>query len=189
MNCPDFEKLIALYVEDDLPERKAADLEAHLKACRSCQEFAEKLQASQSLLKSLGQESVDEAALQEVRRRVLDGIASGAEPPRFPAWRLALGAALAAAAIFAAVTLWRPRAPEQRRVWEISEQAPAQAVPSISTASEHARVRTEKAKHALRQRRQSQGSLTASVHPPQLEQLTVKLITDDPNVVIYWLVD
>jgi anti-sigma factor RsiW len=190
MSCLDFEKLIALDVEGDLPERKAAKLGKHLKACRNCQEFAEKLQASQALLKSLAQESPDMAVLQEVRQRVLDGIASGAEPHRFPAWRFALGAGLAAIAIFAAATLWRPRGHGvSESLGEISKQSPAEAVRPAPTASEHPRVRTEKAKHVLRQRKQSQGSLSASVKLRQGEQLTVKLVTDDPNVVIYWLVD
>lgn len=190
MTCLDFEKLVALYVEGDLPERKAAKLGEHLKACRNCQEFAEKLQASQALLKSLGQESVDEAVLQEVRQRVLDRIATDAAPHRFPAWRFALGAALVATAIFAAARLWRPGGPMHvARVREISKQAPTEAVCPAPNATEHPRVRTEKAKQVLRPRKHSQGSLAARVKPPQVEQLTVKLVTDDPNVVIYWLVD
>jgi len=190
MSCLDFEKLIALDVEGDLPERKAAKLAEHLKACGNCREFAEKLQASQALLKSLAQEPVDEAVLREVRQRVLRGIAAESEPHRFPAWRFALGAVLVATVIFAAVTLWPPkgqRVPEGIR--EVSKQTPKEMLRPASTAPESSRARTEKVKHALRLRRQSQGSLTASSKPPQAAQLTVKLVTDNPNVVIYWLVD
>jgi anti-sigma factor RsiW len=186
----DFEKLIALDVEGDLPERKAAKLGEHLKACRNCREFAEKLQASQALLKSLAQEPVEDAVLREVRQRVLDEIATEVEPDRFPAWRFALGAALVASVILAAITLWRLRGhgvSESTR--EVSKQPRMAAVRPAANSSEYARVRTEKVKHVLRQRKRSQAPLIASVKPPQSEQLTVKLVTDDPNVVIYWLVD
>jgi predicted anti-sigma-YlaC factor YlaD len=186
----DFEKLIALDVEGDLPERKAAKLGEHLKACRNCREFAEKLQASQAVLKSLAQEAMDEAMLREVRRRVLGGIATEAAPHRFLAWRFALGAALVATVILAAITLWRPRGhgvSESTR--EVSKQPRMVAVQPAPTAPEHPRVRTEKAKRVLQRRKQPQGPLAASVSPPPAGQLRIKLVTDDPNVVIYWLVD
>jgi len=190
MKCLDFEKMIALDVEGDLPERKAAKLVKHLKACRNCREFAEKLQASQALLKSLAQEPVDEGALREVRQHVLSAIATEAEPHRFPAWRFALGAALVAAVIFAATALWRSRGHGvTESVGGVSKQPHMAAVRPAPTTTESPRVRTEKAKHVLRQRKRSQGPLTASVKPARPEQLTVKLVTDDPNVVIYWLVD
>jgi len=230
MTCLDFEKLIALDVEGDLPERKAAKLREHLKACRNCQEFAEKLQASQAVLKSLAQESADEAVLQEVRQRVLNGIATGAEPHHVRTWQFALGAALAATAIFAAVNLWHPSGPRHvarasrplsrvrpapatndgqslpraergdarasagetpalRRVRETSQQASTEAMRSAPTVPEHARARTERAKQVLRERRGFRGPLSANLKPPEREPLTVQLVSDDPNVVIYWLVD
>jgi len=223
MSCLDFEKLIALDVEGDLPERKAAKLGQHLKACRNCQAFAERLQASQALVKSLAQEPADEAMLEEVRQRVLRGIAAESEPHRFQAWRFALGAVLVATVIFAAVTLWRPRGPLHvarasrpqsrerlaptaprrgqdalatageaaalRPVRETSKQAPTQAVRPAPTAPEYSRTGTDRASLVFRSRKQPRGSLTASVKPPQPAQLTVKLVTDDPNVVIYWLLD
>jgi anti-sigma factor RsiW len=186
----DFEKLIALDVEGDLPERKAAKLVKHLKACRNCREFGEKLQASQAVLKSLAQEPVEDAVLREVRQRVLGGIATEAEPHRLPAWRFALGAALVATLIFAAITLWRPRGHGvSKSIREVSKQPRMAAVRPAPTAPEYPRARTEKAKHVLRLRKQPRGSLTPSVKPPQAAQLTVKLVTDDPDVVIYWLVD
>ena len=190
MKCLDFEKLIALDVEGDLPERKAAKLVEHLKACRNCREFAEKLQTSQALLKSLAQEPVDEAALRELRQHVLSAIATEAEQHRFPAWRFALGAALVATVMLAAVTLWRLRGHGvSESVGGVSKQPRMAALGPAPSTTENPRVRTERVKHVLRQRKRSQGPLTASMKPPRPEQLTVKLVTDDPNVVIYWLVD
>jgi anti-sigma factor RsiW len=190
MSCLDFEKLIALDAEGDLPERKAGKLVKHLKACRNCREFAGKLQASQAMLKSLAQEPVDETVLWQVRQRVLRGIAAELEPHRFPAWRFALGAVLVATVILAAVTLWRPRGQGvSKSIRETPMQSPLAAVRPALTAPEHPRTGTGRAIHVLRRRKESQGSLTASLKPVQVAQLTVKLVTDDPNVVIYWLVD
>jgi len=221
MNCLDFEKLIALDIEGDLPELKAEKLGAHLKACRNCREFKDELRASQAMLKSLAEESAEEAVLEEVRGRVLEGIAAEAKPPRFLAWRFAVGAALVTTAIVAAVTLWRPRTPLQ--VARIS-QPPMQEHPDVGTrqrgqdggatasetpapqrggekqaspevtraaskASERPPARTEKAEHVVRRQKQSQAPLAAHLEPPQPEPLTVKFMTDDPNVVIYWQVD
>jgi hypothetical protein len=230
MTCLDFEKLIALDAEGDLPERKAAKLGEHLRACRDCQEFTARLQASQALLKSLAQESADEAVLQEVRQRVLAGIATAAEPHYVRAWQFALGAALAAMAMFAAVNLWHPSGPRYvaresrppsrerpapartggqslpraergdtratagetlalQRVRETSQHASTEAMSSAPTVPEHARAQTERAKQVLRERKEFQGSLSASVKPRAREPLTVMLVSDNPNVVIYWLVD
>jgi anti-sigma factor RsiW len=190
MSCLDFEKLIALDIEGDLPERKAAKLVEHMKACGNCREFAGKLQASQALLKGLAQEPLDEAVLREVRQRVLRGIATQTQPHRFPAWRFALGAVLVAIVIFAAVTLWRPRGHGvSKSIRETPMQSPMAAVRPAPTAPEHPRAGTGRAIHVLRRRKEPRGSLTASFKPAQAAQLTVKLVTDDPNVVIYWLVD
>jgi anti-sigma factor RsiW len=197
MNCTDFEKLIALHVESDLPERKGAAVAEHLNACRNCQEFAERLKASQAMLKSLAQESVDEAALQQLHRRVLNGLEAEVQSPPPSLWRYALGAGLVAAMVFTAIMLWHPIHPSVRKG---STQAPAASplLPKESATKDTIQasnpvhrdlVRTAKVKRALPRRAHSQNSLTASVKSQQPAPLMVKLVTDDPNVVIYWLVD
>lgn len=188
MKCPDFEKLIALDLEGDLPERKSKAVAEHLKVCRLCQEFTEKLTTSQTLLKSLAQESVDDGVLQEVRQRVLSGLPTEEQRHGFRGWRYALGAGVTAVLVLAAVTLWRPsnnpvadvtRASPKQTATEAVGQQTATLVPRPS-------IRATKGKSVLRRRRYFSSSLTASERP---QQLTIKLVTDDSNVVIYWLVD
>ena len=199
MTCLDLEKLIALEIEGDLPQPKAAKLQGHLRACRDCREFKGELLASQALLKSLAQEAVDEAVFEEVRERVREGIAADAKPPRLLAWRFALGAALVTAAIVAAVTLWRPRPPlhvakasqpparERLEAGVPQRGQEARATAGETPAARHPRFQTAKAKLVPRQRKPPASALAARRRP--LEPLTVKLYTDDPEVVIYWVLD
>ena len=79
MNCAKWEKLIALYVEDDLAGRKVRHIEDHLHTCLSCQDFYLTLKESQKHLQSLMNESLDEANFQDVRTRVMDKIAYGSK--------------------------------------------------------------------------------------------------------------
>jgi len=188
MKCPDFEKLIALDLERDLPERKGKAVAEHLKACRPCQEFLEKVKATQTLLKSLAQESVDDGVLQEVRQSVLKRLPAEEERQGFPVWRYALGAGVTAVMVLAAITLWRP---SNDRVRDVTRAAPNQTATEAGrqqspTLTLRSSVRATKRRSALHRRRYFNSSLTAS---ERRQQLTIKVVTDDPNVVIYWLVD
>lgn len=188
MKCLNFEKLIALDLEGDLPERKSKAVAEHLKACRSCQEFTEKLKASQTLLKSLAQESVDDGVLQEVRQTVLKSLPAGEVRHGLSGWRYALGAAVAAVMVLAAITPWHPwngRSADVTRATpkQTATEGGRQQTPTLAPRSS---VRATKGKSVLRRRKYVSSSLTASERP---QQLTIKLVTDDSNVVIYWLVD
>lgn len=187
MKCPDFEKLIALDLEGDLPERKGKALAEHVKACRPCQEFVEKLKASQTLLKSLAQESVDDAVLQEVHEGVLKCLPTGDERQGFPVWRYALGVGLTAVVVLAAITLLRPSRDRVADVTHATLNQPATEVGGQQppTLAPRSSVRATRDK-SLSRRKHFSSSLTASERP---QQLTIKLVTDDSNVVIYWLVD
>lgn len=187
MKCPDFEKLIALDLEGDLPERKSKIVAEHLKACRPCREFKEKLKASQTLVKSLAQESVDDGVLQEVRQRVLKSLPTR-ERQGFSGWRYALGAGVTAVMVLAAIALWRP---SNDRVADLTRATPKQTATEpveqqTPTLASRSPVGAMKGKSILRSRKYLSSSLTASERP---QQLTIKLVTDDSNVVIYWLVD
>ena len=188
MKCPDFEKLIALDLEGDLKQRKGRAVAEHLKTCGPCHEFAEDLKASQALLKSLAQESVDDMAFEEVRQRILSGLPSEKQRQGFSVGRYVLGAAVTAIVVLAAIALRRP---SNQRVADITHatadqsatEAVAQQPPTLAPRSS---VRATSGKSPLRRRKHLNSSLTASERP---QQLTIKLVTDDPNVVIYWLVD
>jgi len=172
MNCAKYEPLIALYVEDDLTEAEARTVESHLEACHGCREVAAQARESQAALKVLRAEFLGDSVYQEVRGDVMRRIATLSKPS--PRARYAIAAGLAIAML--AGWLWRMppisslESPKRAGVMPpppLRSQAPAQ----------------------------HKGMARARRRPPRpapsfkAEPLVVKIITDDPQVVIYWLVD
>jgi len=127
MKCKTAEAQIALYVEQDLNEKKAAALEGHLERCAACREFLTEMRASQSLLKGLRANVLDEGSFAEVRRRVREGVKD--QPPSRPSilwgWRLRWGAtaALALAALLW-LSPWPPPSESPQRVAEAVPPTP-----------------------------------------------------------------
>ncbi|HTM49316.1 MAG TPA: zf-HC2 domain-containing protein [Bryobacteraceae bacterium] len=170
MSCPAFEPLIALYVEGEASGGEAVQVEQHLPGCAACRELLEDLQSTQSALKDLRMEPVDPALVAAVRAGVLSGI----DGRRRLFWPWA--AALAAAIGLAAILLAPPRKPGSppMPVAVARPPAPAMEPPRRELPVSRAKVR--------RPRRRSKPE-----HPA--EPLVVKMLTDDPDVVIIWLVD
>jgi hypothetical protein len=77
MNCEQFERLIALQVEGDLPENQQSKLSKHLLACGSCHRFAEEIRDSQASLRSYTGEDFDETLLAGIRHNVMSQIHTG----------------------------------------------------------------------------------------------------------------
>lgn len=189
MNCEAFEPIIALYLEGDLDQSEARPLERHLLDCGRCREFAEGLRASQAALRSLGDESLSMESLDAVRTRVLNDIAAGRAAAgelrvRTP-WRWAMAATLAGLLIAVAGARLRhhPSAPPA-----------ATQVATIGSPSLAGSARTATSPQGGRllaaRRRPMHNERVAAAHQNQKRQpLVVKLVTNDPNVVIYWLVD
>ena len=190
MNCTDFEKLIALDLEGDLPQPQHGTLREHLQACARCHEFVQQLRASQVMVKGLAEEAVDEAALEEVRRRVRVGLAAEAERPAFPVWRWALGSGVVAALILAALILrplvQRPVPPATATRRAPESVAAVQSAPALPGSLS---PQTAKSTSTRQQKSPSPASLRTNASGRHPEPLTIKLLTDNPNVVIYWLVD
>jgi len=165
MACARFEPLIALHVGGELV---APEVEAHLRTCAECRGFAEELEHSQAALRSLREEEAPAAALAEVRGRVLDEIASRKPSWWFALrWHYALAPAAAAVALVVALSL-RPPLPPSPGPPSLSLPAPA-----IAKSASPPSVRRPAPKPAAALR----------------EPLLVKMFTDDPDVVIYWLID
>jgi hypothetical protein len=174
MKCGRCEELLALYVEGDLPEGKARRVEGHLAGCARCREAAAALESSQAVFKSLASEPVEEAVYDRIRAGVMSRVGS----QQHAAWgrRWAYAAAMAAAAILVLLALQPDRAPR-----------PAAPAPVIARTAppEPPQVRPQT------------GVKPAARRPPRrvqkpaapAEPLLVKIETDDPNVVIYWIVD
>lgn len=77
MNCEQFEKLIALEIEGDLPDKQVLKLSDHLSLCGSCRRFAEELRDSQMALHGYTGDDFDESLLAGIRHNVLAEINQG----------------------------------------------------------------------------------------------------------------
>jgi anti-sigma factor RsiW len=169
MNCRRFEKLFALYIEGDLPERKWRAVEEHVAGCEACRDFAARLEASQRAVKDLRDEPADAEALEEIRGLVLARIAVSEPKPRF-SWRFAYAAAAAVLAIAAVVWVPRPTPPPL--------PVPVASLPAPVLPEAAPKPPVRRAVHKLR-----------PAPRPRPEPLLVKFETSDPNVVIYWIVE
>jgi anti-sigma factor RsiW len=169
MSCAKFESLIALCVESDLPEREQFLVEAHLETCAICREFAADIRESQTALKELRMDFVGESALQEVRAEVLNRLSIPRKPPAWPKY------AIAAMLLIGLCTGW---------LWRIQTAAPPEVQPRAAViAPPHTILPVRQRPHTRVVRHRQPAAPTF-----QSEPLVVKMITDDPQVVIYWLV-
>ena len=167
MNCFEWEERIALYAGGDLPTAEAAAVERHVAECADCQSLLSGLRASMSLVQEAHGEPIESAHFAAVRARVL------AELERAPAhrWRFAwMYAVAAAAAVVLLLAVW-PR-PELRL---------ALPMPSAPAAPSMAKVRVTAPVIRVIPRKRPQAAPTESV--------MVKLETDNPDVVIYWIAE
>jgi anti-sigma factor RsiW len=170
VNCSQWERQLALLVEGDIGEREAREVEVHLAACSACREFVAELRESQAALRELGGEEVDGVALAAVRHRVLAQVESRTSAWRFVRrWWHAVPVGVAAA-VMMAVVLW-PRVPEV-------EPPPALAVWTPPAPE----VVRSAAPPVMRRVPEIKAAVAA-------EPLLVKFFTDDPDVVIYWIID
>jgi anti-sigma factor RsiW len=184
MTCRDWEERIALHAGGDLSAPEAAELEAHLAACEGCRGAAGMYGSGLELLREAHRQPIGEAHYAALRARVLAEL----QRERRPAWRrIWVGGLVAAAAAAVVLLLWpRPvHTPERIIVAAI----PPAAVQTVAPApSAPARMR-----HPRRLVRRATVAPPAAVVPePEKrpsEPLVVKLLTDDPNVVIYWIAD
>ncbi len=200
MKCKYQNHDIALLVEDDLPESERRGIDRHLYECAECRALAAELRQSQALFKVLRQEAASAGALEQVRSRVLAEISglrsSTAWGRRVERWLwlgLRRGYALAGAGLFAAVflSIWyfdrtAQKSLEVRDTQALSRLRSAERPLSVSEAPAKPRQAARAA------RRKAPAAVAEPVsHPARKEpaQLVVKLLTDDPNIVIYWLVD
>lgn len=177
MSCEKLEQSIALYVEGDLPEGETLAVERHLEACASCREFAAGIEETQAALKQFRLERVSDAVFADVRQQVLREIPVIRSRSHWP--KYAIAAALVVALI--AGLLWRVLVPAETVSFPVAKTS-APPPPPVEIAA-----------HRLpAHRRRTARSVRVAHHPKPVfksEPLVVKMLTDDPDVVIYWLVD
>ena len=177
MNCSDWEERIALHAGGDLPPAEAAEVERHLRECAGCQVLASELQQSLAWLKEEHDEPLPGAHFLAVRARVV----AERENQRRPLWRRAWGYGLAAVAVVALLVMLALRpgrtpvvAVRTNRSLTVAALSPPAVREPVVAPQPHRRVARRVVKREP---------------APQPEPLIVKLQTDDPNVVIYWIAD
>ena len=201
MSCHEFEGLIALHIEGDLDGTERQRVESHLRGCLDCQSLAEELRESQAAFKSMRQDVADRSALSSVRARVLESVADMESGSLFERWfwggfrQRATLAGIALVLIGAAALWFLPEREIARRSpadtvavaqSPILEPEPAVDVVEVVEVAEAAP--TPVPKPAVRPPRRDRQQPAVVPSEPQ-PQVTIKLLTDDPNVIIYWLGD
>jgi anti-sigma factor RsiW len=202
MNCNEWEERIALYAGGDLPPVEAPAVERHLAECAACQVLLSGLRHSAGLLREAHGEPLEPAHYAAVRARVLSELARG----RRPWWAYALAAA---AAMLLLVAVWprlrtvvvNPPPPQPVPVAQAlmpaanaaggaDPQVPAQRAPRRPRPAASGVTRAGRQEGRLARRAPSWTSAPPIPEPePPAQPLVVKLITDDPNVVIYWITE
>jgi anti-sigma factor RsiW len=180
MNCKGWEERIALSTGGDLDPAVEAEVRQHLADCPGCRGFAGEIEDAMGRLRSAHEEPLAAGYYTAVRARVLERLERERSPWRRWVWVVALAGAMAVAGVFLAQRpAGRPQAPVA-----VLRQPEAPAV--------EARVPELVAPAAPRARKAPPAPAPAS-HGAEVaalaEPLVVKLITNDPDVVIYWIAD
>ena len=185
MNCAEWEERLALYAGDDLPETARLEVERHLAECPGCQIFASDLKQSMAWMQESHAEAPTAADIAVVRTRVMEQL----EAERRPLWRWRWAWPLAAAC--AAVVLLLELAPWSQRteVARVAVNRPPEVAPVGRTPRSAAGPQTGPvARRRIRPRRTVPAVTQATLHKPEpAEPVTIKMLTDDPDVVIYWI--
>ena len=170
MNCSDWQQEITA-------ESESVALEEHLRTCGHCRDFAGEVERNRAALQAV---EIHPAAFDAVRLRVLNEIRAKKHRGAWWAWS-AVAATACVVMLCASVVLqsWNNPAPPKPLVATKNppkiEWTPGSAQPVVRA---HHRVH-----HHF-------GPVTASAGPAHKpEPLVVKMLTNDPDVIIIWLVD
>jgi hypothetical protein len=127
------------------------------------------------VLREAHREAIPEAHYAAVRARVLAHL----KMERKPWWRRTWVYGFAAAALAAMIMFWPKPAPQLRSLAE-------QTLAAASRPLDQAPPVPAPAAHIHRRRLPGRPAIYRVVGPPVPQPLVVKLLTNDPNVVIYW---
>jgi anti-sigma factor RsiW len=194
------EDVLALFVEGDLPRAKAAAVESHVRECIECESRLSEFRESQSAMKSLFQESVSAAALANVRTSVLDAVARG---KKASGWALRLERlvfagfrryALAglAIAVIAGGVVWHslPSTQAPSKPAPIAATTPAPIPAPVLATAQIAKVQTNTHTPKRVSRRPAlRPEPVKTIVQEEPREIVMKIVTDDPNIIIYWLLD
>jgi anti-sigma factor RsiW len=171
MNCERACELIALAASGDVTLAEQAAIDRHMTSCAACREEATAVGVLTDELAAIRGDSLPESAFAAVRTRVVEELASRRKLAWLRAWP-AFAAAMACTAIVAVllrpVTTPPPLPVEQAEVLPQPLEQPSAAPPVAPVHSAKPRV--------------------TRIHKPS-GPLVIQMLTNDPNVVIYWIAD
>ncbi len=206
MKCSRWHGKIALYAGGDLDAAGARGVEKHIAGCASCRDLAESLSADRPTLVQLDARATEDLDLDSIQSAVVAEIGTRrrAVRPFQTAPRMALAAAVALMMAVSAIVLfkddWREAqiAEDSSRgavqviepTIEVPEGEPVVAVSSSPDASvvEIPAPRPEPFDRVARAEPPAVREAVVSPSVPA-EPMTIKILTDDPEVVIYWIVE
>jgi hypothetical protein len=180
MNCREWDERIALYAGSDLSAAEAAAVERQVGECAGCQVFVSGMRESLRVMREAHAEEVSGAAFAAVRARVMSELMPRAW------WRWGWVWGLAGAALLAVVVFWpvrheqvllRPATVAVQR--QLESPAPGPVLRDVGIPRGRRRP-----PHLVPVKRRR--AVDAKVAGPPI---VVKIMTDDPDVVIYWITD
>jgi len=201
MNCRGWNSHIALYVEGDLERDLVRDLEKHLAGCDECRGFAEDLRQSQVSVRELRAEIVDNASMNRVRDNVLSQVRVIQERRTWLdrvgmflwsglRWRYAvLGSAALILVTFMAWRLSIKRVSTVPAPPQIALSVPVPAPVTQAPAAQKPAAAVTRTVARSPKRLKAAEPVDVTLEKPNPPDTVVQLITDDPNVVIYWLIE
>jgi hypothetical protein len=169
VSCAEWEERVALWAGGDVEGSEAAEVERHTADCAGCREFAAGITADLAALRA---DPITAADLTAVRTRVLARIDAVRRPWWRTVWAWGFAAAAAVIAVFATVPRPGP-APAPPRV--------AMAHPTAPYVERFTPARPPPRRVIMR------AAAPAPPPAPKPEPLVIKLLTDDPDVIIYWI--
>ena len=206
-----FKSDIALHVEGDLAPRQSRRMEAHLAECEECRVLADELRQSQNEIRGLRNEIVEASALNRVRSNVLAQVRAIEEHrtwlDRLGIWfwayfRLKDAVLGTIALLLVGTAVWRATTTTYSPPFQGGVAAPSTKCCEASVEGRRqGRSETEALSSSVVLRKPHHRSRKNARRPPLLTQeenfvadsqpddVVVKILTDDPDVVIYWLID
>jgi putative zinc finger protein len=180
-DCTQWHERIALAAGGDLCEGEYAELERHVAQCPPCAEALAALRGNLILLREAHEEPIAEMHFAAVRARVMSRI----DARRRQRW--AWGAVFASVAAALAASVWMRTTPVP------DPPVAAAGVTGAAIRGTDVPLADRRPQRSTLRRRPARGPAadrgSAPLPSVSTEPIVVKLLTDDPNVVIYWIGD
>ena len=181
MNCRDWEERLALYAGGDLAPDEAAEVERHLGECPGCQMFASGLKESLEMLRESHRERPVPGAFRGGAGASAGG--SGTRPASFVAAGMGvwLGVGGRGAACWRSSRCGHPEAAGSGRC----RHPPAALGARAGSRQEAAGITWTARRPGESPRHQRRAPVKAQPGEP----IVVRMVTDNPDVVIYWIAE